>query len=436
MLAYAIGYARDGFPMTPGHRAGDRARWSRRGRRSARALAARARGCATRCWPTPTSAWRARAGPTREARIDAARDAWYRGFVAEAIVRGGRGSRRRQLGRGARRRARRRRPGRVLGDLRGAGRRSTSAAGRCSRPGRGARGRSSSSSSRCSTGSSSGRSSASSTSTAWSSARSSRSPTARRGTATRRRCRSSELLSPAYADARRALVGRRGLGRAAARGSAGGCRPSPRVRGAARGRGRADARGHLPSRRRRPLGQPRLGHAERRLAAELARDRRPRLLPRHARADVLARGRAAGARWCGGRRPRTTLSPSLALRDDGTVHGVRHARRRPAGPVVARVLPRPRRVRARPAGGDRRADVPHDALPELVLSARGRAAAGRGRGARAGGDASSALRARGHDVLVGEDWVLGRLSAIARSPDGLLRGAANPRGMQGYAVGR
>ena len=30
----------------------------------------------------------------------------------------------------------------------------------------------------------------------------------------------------------------------------------------------------------------------------------------------------------------------------------------------------------------------------------------------------------------------GRLSAISRSPDGLLRGAANPRGMQGYAVGR
>jgi gamma-glutamyltranspeptidase/glutathione hydrolase len=48
----------------------------------------------------------------------------------------------------------------------------------------------------------------------------------------------------------------------------------------------------------------------------------------------------------------------------------------------------------------------------------------------------TALRSRGHDVLVGGDWVHGRLSAVARSPDGLLRGAANPRGMQGYAVGR
>ena len=47
-----------------------------------------------------------------------------------------------------------------------------------------------------------------------------------------------------------------------------------------------------------------------------------------------------------------------------------------------------------------------------------------------------ALRARGHDVVLVDDWSLGRLSAVSRSPDGLLRGAANPRGMQGYAIGR
>ena len=46
------------------------------------------------------------------------------------------------------------------------------------------------------------------------------------------------------------------------------------------------------------------------------------------------------------------------------------------------------------------------------------------------------LRARGHDVTVADDWSLGRLTAISRAPDGLLRAAANPRGMQGYAVGR
>jgi gamma-glutamyltranspeptidase/glutathione hydrolase len=48
----------------------------------------------------------------------------------------------------------------------------------------------------------------------------------------------------------------------------------------------------------------------------------------------------------------------------------------------------------------------------------------------------AALRERGHAVEVVDDWSLGRLSAISRSPDGLLRAAANPRGMQGYAVGR
>jgi gamma-glutamyltranspeptidase / glutathione hydrolase len=37
---------------------------------------------------------------------------------------------------------------------------------------------------------------------------------------------------------------------------------------------------------------------------------------------------------------------------------------------------------------------------------------------------------------VAEPWSLGRLSAVAREADGTLRAAANPRGMQGYAVGR
>jgi gamma-glutamyltranspeptidase/glutathione hydrolase len=45
------------------------------------------------------------------------------------------------------------------------------------------------------------------------------------------------------------------------------------------------------------------------------------------------------------------------------------------------------------------------------------------------------LRDRGHEVLVAADWSLGRVSAAGRE-DGLLKSAANPRGMQGYAVGR
>ena len=54
---------------------------------------------------------------------------------------------------------------------------------------------------------------------------------------------------------------------------------------------------------------------------------------------------------------------------------------------------------------------------------------------RAGTEVVSALRARGHDVSVRPPWSLGRMSAVASS-GGFLYAAANPRGMQGYAVGR
>ncbi len=55
---------------------------------------------------------------------------------------------------------------------------------------------------------------------------------------------------------------------------------------------------------------------------------------------------------------------------------------------------------------------------------------------RIGEETLRGLRERGHDVRVTEDWSLGRVSAAARERGGLLKAAANPRGMQGYAVGR
>ena len=45
------------------------------------------------------------------------------------------------------------------------------------------------------------------------------------------------------------------------------------------------------------------------------------------------------------------------------------------------------------------------------------------------------LKARDHKAEKGEDWSEGRLSA-ARIEGGQMRAGANPRGMQGYAVGR
>ncbi len=56
---------------------------------------------------------------------------------------------------------------------------------------------------------------------------------------------------------------------------------------------------------------------------------------------------------------------------------------------------------------------------------------------RLGEDVIAGLARRGHRVSRAGDWALGRLSAVGIDhARGVLWGAANPRGMQGYAVGR
>jgi len=55
---------------------------------------------------------------------------------------------------------------------------------------------------------------------------------------------------------------------------------------------------------------------------------------------------------------------------------------------------------------------------------------------RAGAETLAGLRERGHEVEVSDAWSLGRVSAVGREPDGQLKAGANPRGMQGYAAGR
>ncbi|MGZ4332899.1 MAG: gamma-glutamyltransferase family protein [Gaiellaceae bacterium] len=55
---------------------------------------------------------------------------------------------------------------------------------------------------------------------------------------------------------------------------------------------------------------------------------------------------------------------------------------------------------------------------------------------RSGADAIEGLRRRGHEVEVSGPWSLGRVTAVAREPGGILKAGANPRGRQGYAAGR
>ncbi|MBY5397744.1 gamma-glutamyltransferase family protein [Rhizobium leguminosarum] len=53
-----------------------------------------------------------------------------------------------------------------------------------------------------------------------------------------------------------------------------------------------------------------------------------------------------------------------------------------------------------------------------------------------GPEVLDALRRRGHKLTVADVWTIGRLTAARRDADGLLRAAATPRLMQAYAIGR
>ncbi|WP_042377263.1 gamma-glutamyltransferase family protein [Streptacidiphilus melanogenes] len=142
-----------------------------------------------------------------------------------------------------------------------------------------------------------------------------------------------------------------------------------------------------------------------------------------------------------GRRPRTTLTPSLALRDGEPVL----AFGTPGGDqqdqwslhFFLAVALRPR-VNGQPdlQGA---VDAPNwhtDAFPSSFYP-RGMRPGSLVVEDRIGAAAAAQLRARGHDVTLGDPWSEGRLCAVARDPrTGVLSAAANPRGMQGYAVGR
>lgn len=140
-----------------------------------------------------------------------------------------------------------------------------------------------------------------------------------------------------------------------------------------------------------------------------------------------------------GSRPRTTLSPSFALRDGrpwlafGTpggdqqdqwslnlflslVHG---------GMNLQEAIDAPMFHSAHFPGSF----FPRGARPNVMLVED-----------RIDPEVVHELRRRGHEVEVQGPWSLGRLSAVARDAgfphNGFVRAAANPRGAQGYAVGR
>ena len=142
-----------------------------------------------------------------------------------------------------------------------------------------------------------------------------------------------------------------------------------------------------------------------------------------------------------GKRPRTTLTPSLALRDGVPVM----AFGTPGGDqqdqwnfhfFLAVALREPVRGGLDLQGA---IDAPNwhtDSFPGSFYP-RAMAAGSVTVESRIGTDVIAALEARGHDVTVGGAWSEGRLCAVAKDPEtGLLSAAANPRGEQGYAAGR
>ena len=165
-------------------------------------------------------------------------------------------------------------------------------------------------------------------------------------------------------------------------------------------------------------------------------DRRARLAARHARPDVLARG-----------------GPSDVARAAASGRGRRSPRRSRCA-TASRISPSARRAATSRTSGrsmsscatsssatDLQAaidapELPHRPLPVVVLS-RGRPSRARCRSSRRCGDATCrGLRApRPRRRRDGSPWSLGRVSAVARD-GGVLLAGANPRGMQGYAVGR
>ncbi|MGW5461960.1 gamma-glutamyltransferase family protein [Streptomyces sp. NPDC003996] len=142
-----------------------------------------------------------------------------------------------------------------------------------------------------------------------------------------------------------------------------------------------------------------------------------------------------------GRRPRTTLTPSLALRDGVPVL----AFGTPGGDqqdqwqlhfFLAAALRAPVRGGLDLQGAIDAPNWHNDSFPSSFYP-RGRRPGSVTVESRTDAGVVEELRRRGHDVTVGPAWSEGRLCAVARDPEtGVLSAAANPRGMQGYAVGR
>ena len=383
VLEPAIGYAESGYPLVPGIvRSIARMEQVFRDEWPALGGAVPARSAGRRALPQPRPGCDLSA---RARRVEGRARGRARGLLPRLRRRGDRRVRARCSTATTSPRGRRRSSSRS---------RAPTTAGRSSRPGRGARGRSSCSSSRCSTASSYGdRESPEFVHTVV--------ECAKLAFADREAWYGDvevpldDLLSPAYAEERRKLVGEEASGELRP-GSPGGREPRlpqiPELQAVEPGTGE-------------PTGGDtchvdvvdRFGNA---VSAT------PSGGWLHGSPVIPGLGFCLGTRaqmfWLEEGLP-SSLAPAQAAALDALAHArpprrraarLRHAGRRPPGPVVARLLPLARPLRAERPGGDRRADVPHRPLPGVVLPAPAAAACRADRGALRPRDARRARAPR------------------------------------------
>ena len=136
-----------------------------------------------------------------------------------------------------------------------------------------------------------------------------------------------------------------------------------------------------------------------------------------------------------GKRPRTTLTPSIAFHEDGTAlsFGTPGGDQQDQWQLVLflRLAHHQQNLQAAldmplfhtthfPASFHPRQRQPGHIMAEESF----------------GAGTLASLRNQGHSVEVADEWTIGRLTVAARDPQGLLRAGATPRLMQAYAAGR
>ncbi|WP_405217202.1 gamma-glutamyltransferase family protein [Agrococcus sp. Ld7] len=136
-----------------------------------------------------------------------------------------------------------------------------------------------------------------------------------------------------------------------------------------------------------------------------------------------------------GIRPRTTLSPTMLVDDDGSVAALGTPGGDQQDQWQLSMLLGMRVLGLTPQSA---IDAPAWHTTHLVSSFEPRVwePAGLHVESRLGETTIAELRRRGHDVTDAGPWSLGRLSFASYDADGTIRAAANPRGEQGYAVVR